>query len=101
MKSIIFAVVFLAFAFAFDSASAQFYVDIEHSLPRIGKRGGEGEFSNSDSAANLKEFLINRKLAKQQSDHEEMEAFQKELFYSAARTLQLVRMLNRNLESKK
>ena len=70
-------------------------------LPRIGKRGGEGEFSNSDSASNLKDFLINRKLAKQQYNHEETETFEKELLYSAARTLQLVRMLNRNIENRK
>lgn len=31
-------IVLVSFNMAFDRASAQFYVDVEHSMPRIGKR---------------------------------------------------------------
>lgn len=43
----------IAFNMAFDSVTSQFYVDIEHSMPRIGKRYQENENS-------LKELLSNK-----------------------------------------
>ena len=91
--------VILAFMVALDSVNGQFYVDIEHSLPRIGKRGEE---ANQVSSANtLKELLGNRKLQFKQESRDENEDYEKELMYSAARTIQLLKLLNKNYETQK
>ena len=85
--------VILAFVVALNSVNCQFYVDIEHSLPRIGKRGEE--------ANNLKELLNNRKLQFKQESRDDNEDYEKELMYSAARTIQLLKLLNKNYETQK
>lgn len=89
MKFINCVIIFITLAIAIDSINCQFYVDIEHSLPRIGKRG-EDTFS-------LKDIFSNRKLNKHQDIRKDStEDLEKKLLYSASNTLQLIRILLSN-----
>jgi hypothetical protein len=97
MHSIGFAFVFLTLILTFQTRNCQFYVDIEHSLPRIGKRVSDEANTNTLNQ-------LNRKIPfrQQQIDYkEDNEELEKDLLYSAAKTLQLIRMLNKNNEIKK
>jgi len=96
MKSSVLALILVMILAMIDTSNCQFYVDIEHSLPRIGKRG-EGELMNTQQLLNnYKEILNSRKAVKQQQADEGVDEYERELAQSAARTFQLIRILNRS-----
>ncbi len=100
MKSIALALFLVVILVVIDSGNCQFYVDIEHSLPRIGKRG-EGELLNTQQKIkNLKEYLNYRKPVNQQQVHEEIDDYEKELFLSAAKIFRLIKLLDKNTHEK-
>lgn len=91
-----FLIAFVALNFAFDSANSQFYVDIEHSLPRIGKRmevnsNDHVELSPSKLSHLLFKNEINENLNK-------MTVEEGRVFLSNA--VQLLKMLSRKYEDK-
>ena len=73
---------------AFNSINGQFYVDIEHALPRIGKRLEENQLVDND---NLKEtFQIERKMKHDEDSRRQL--------YSLAKTLHLLKLLSQRMD---